>query len=86
MRPDRLLRTEVVPEHQVQQSEQRAELDQLRLHALHLLLKVLVLQQQQTQPVTSDFSGRGVRTEQIQSNMRLADPIRTVGGSQLTGS
>lgn len=35
--------TQVVPEGGVQQSEQRAELEQLRLHALHLLLKVLVL-------------------------------------------
>lgn len=37
-------RTEVVPEGKVEQPEQRAELDQLSLHALHLLLKVLVLQ------------------------------------------
>lgn len=37
------LHTEVVPEGQVKQPEESAELDQLGLHPLHLLLKVLVL-------------------------------------------
>lgn len=36
--------TKVVPEGQVQQSEQSTELDQLSLHPLHLLLEVLMLQ------------------------------------------
>lgn len=38
-----LIFTEVVPEGQVQQPQQGTELDQLSLHPLHLLLKVLVL-------------------------------------------
>lgn len=42
-------RTQVVPEGQVQQSQQGTELDQLSLHALHLLLKVLVLHDTNTQ-------------------------------------
>lgn len=36
--------TEVVPEGQVQQSEQSTELYELSLHPLHLLLEVMVLQ------------------------------------------
>ncbi len=60
----RSFHTEVVPEGQVQQSEQSTELYQLSLHALHLLLKVMVLKVTKTHQSEQTHTSLPVRNVQ----------------------
>lgn len=61
----KLVLTEIAAEGRIQQPEQRTELDQLSLHPLHLLLKVLVLQRMTKTPPQSEPGSSSASRRQL---------------------